>query len=144
MKERPEQPAASPLPLIKPEEVRELTGQVLSGETMLYLATFVTACTSGAVILVIHGLAGAAGTPLDTAYSIVMNLWHAGAAALVLTVAMAGVSKTARFSAMCLRRMLPGNKVDNSRNQAGHIAGIGQSQSNPARAQTCSRQHPSL
>ena len=98
MKDRTQKP--QPRRLITKKEVRELTGLMLSGEAALYLGVFVTVCTLGAAILIIHGVVNASGNPMDTAYSIVTDLWHAGAAALVLTVATIGISKAAKFAAI--------------------------------------------
>ena len=78
MKDHPETPEPQPCRLIKHEEVQELTGPTLSGETALYVGTFVILCTLGAAILVIYEVANAAGNPADTAHSIITNLWHAG------------------------------------------------------------------
>ena len=75
------------------EEIQELTGPTLSGEAALYVGTFVILCTLGAAILVIYEVANATGSPADTAHSIITNLWHGGAAALVLTLAAAGISR---------------------------------------------------
>ena len=93
MKDHPETPEPKPCRLIEQEEIQELTRPTLSGEAALYVGTFVILCTLGAAILVIHEVANAAGSPADTAHSIITNLWHAGAAALVLTLAAAGISK---------------------------------------------------
>ena len=104
MKDYPETPEPKPCRLIKQEEVQELTGPTLSGETALYVRPFVILCTLGAAILVIYEVANATGGPADTAHSIVTNLWHAGAAALVLTLAATG------FVAGRLRRLLSRSK----------------------------------
>ena len=106
MKDHPETPEPKPCRLIKHEEVQELTGPTLSGEAARYVGTFVILCTLGAAILVIHEVANATGSPVDTAHSIITNLWHAGAAALVLTLAAAGISKATIFVAVRLRRLL--------------------------------------
>ena len=116
MKDHPETPEPKPCRLIEQEEIQELTRPTLSGETALYVGTFVILCTLGAAILVIYEVANAAGSPADTAHSIVTNLWHAGAAALVLTLAAAGISKAAGFVAGRLRWLLSRPKEDNSRN----------------------------
>ena len=80
------------------------------------MGTFVILCTLGAAILVIHEVANATGSPADTAHSILTNLWHAGAAALILTLAAAGISKAIGFVAGRLRRLLSRSRDDNSRN----------------------------
>ncbi len=116
MKDHSATPEPKPCRLIKQEEIQELTGPTLSGEAALYVGTFVIPCTLGAAILVIHEVANATGIPADTAHSIIANLWHAGAAALVLTLAAAGMSKAAGFVAGRLRRLLSKSKEDNSRN----------------------------
>ena len=116
MKDHPETPEPQPCRHIEQEEIQELTGPTLSGEAALYVGTFVILCTLGAAILVIYEVANAAGNPADTAHSIVTNLWHAGAAALVLTLAAAGISKTIGFVAGRLRRLLSSSEQDNSRN----------------------------
>ena len=116
MKDHPETPEPQPCRLIEHEEVQELAGPTLSGEAALYVGTFVIFCTLGAAILVIYEVSNAAESPADTAHSIVTNLWHAGAAALVLTLAAAGISKAAGFVAGRLRRLLSRSAEDNSRN----------------------------
>ena len=116
MKDHPETPEPKPCRLIKQEEVQELTGATLSGEAALYVGTFVVLCTLGAAILVIYEVANATGNPADTAHSIVTNLWYAGAAAFVLTLATAGISKATIFVAGRLRRLLSRSEEDNSRN----------------------------
>ena len=108
MKNHPETPEPQPCRLIEQEEIQELTGPTLSRETALYVGTFVILCTLGAAILIIYEVANATGSPVGTGYSIVTNLWHAGAAALVLTLAAAGISKAAGFVAGRLRRCFPG------------------------------------
>ena len=116
MKDHPETPEPKPCRLIKQEEIQELTGPTLSGEAALYMGTFVILCTLGAAILVIYEVANATGGPADTAHSIITNLWHAGVAALVLTLAAAGISKATIFVAGRLRRLLSRSKGNNSRN----------------------------
>ncbi len=116
MKDHPETPEPKTCRLIEQEEVQELTGPTLSGGASLYVGTFVILCTLGAAILVIYEVAAAAaGGPADTVHSIVTNLWHAGAAALVLTLAAAGIPKAAGFVAGRLRRSLSRSEDDNSR-----------------------------
>ena len=80
------------------------------------MGTFVILCTLGSAILVIYEVANAAGNPADTAHSIITNLWHAGAAALVLTLATAGISKTIGVVAGRLRRLLSRSKGNHSHN----------------------------
>ena len=116
MKDHPESPEPQPCRLMGQEEIQELTRPTLSGEAALYVGTFVILCTLGAAILVIHEVANATGNPADTAHSIVTNLWHAGAAALVLTLAAAGISKATIFVAGRLRQLLSRSEDDNSRN----------------------------
>ena len=116
MKDHPESPEPQPCRLIEQEEVQELTGPTLSVEPVLYVGTFVILCTLGAAVLVIYEVANATGSPVDTAHSIVTNLWHAGAAALVLTLAAAGISKTIGVVAGRLRRLLSSSEQGNSRN----------------------------
>ena len=106
MKDHPETPEPKPHDPRELETVRGSIGLTLSGEAALYMGTFVILCTLGAAVLVIHEVANATGSPADTAHSIITNLWHAGAAALVLTLAAAGISKATIFVAGRLRRLL--------------------------------------
>ena len=113
MKDHPETPEPNPHDPGEIETVRGPIGPTLSGEAALYVGTFVILCTLGAAILVIHEVANATGSLADTAHSIITNLWHAGAAALVLTLATVGISKAAGFVA---GRLLSKSEEDNSRN----------------------------
>ena len=64
-----------------------------SGEMEAYAVLFIVLLIAGNVIWVVYEVIRATGSPANTIHSIVTNLWQASAAALFITLTVAGISK---------------------------------------------------
>ena len=86
------------------KEPRRFIATMSPGEMEAYVVLFIVLLMASTVILVVYEVIRATGSPVDTIHSIVTNLWQAGAAALFITLTVAGVSKGIRLAARRLRQ----------------------------------------
>ena len=87
-----------------PEETRKSIATTPPGALAAYFAMFITLSMAGIVFLVVYEMIQTAGSPADTIYSIITNLWRAAAAALFFTLMTAGISKGIGLAASRLRQ----------------------------------------
>ena len=88
------------------KEPRRSIATMSPGEMEAYAVLFIVLLIAGNVIWVVYEVIRATGSPADTIHSIVTNLWQAGAAALFITLTVAGVFKGIRLAARRLRQWL--------------------------------------
>ena len=105
MKDRPDLPEPQPDNPGDPETAREPSAAVRYGETDRYLLLFVPFTTTGVIVMVLHEVITAAGSPLDTLRSIILNMGHVAGVGIAFTMAVALVSKTVRSVSRRLRQL---------------------------------------
>ena len=88
------------------KEPRGSIATMSPSEMAAYVALFIVLLMAGTVTLVAYEVIRATGSPVDTIYSIVTNLWRAGAAALFFTLTAVGIYKGVRLPARRLRQWL--------------------------------------
>lgn len=69
------------------------------------ICLFVLFTTTGVIVMVLYEVITAAGSPLDTLRSIILNMGHLAGVGIAYTMAVALVSKTARSVAGRLRQL---------------------------------------
>ena len=102
MKDHPETPGIQDRGGGNLKEPRRSIAAMSPGEMEAYAVLLI----AGNVIWVVYEVIRATGDPVDTLHSIVTNLWQASAAALFITLTVAGVSKGLRLAARRLRQWL--------------------------------------
>ena len=70
-----------------------------------YIFLFVLFTTTGVIVMVLHEVITATGSPLDTLRSIILNMGHVAGTGIAFTMAVALVSKTVRFVSRRLRQL---------------------------------------
>ena len=88
------------------KEPRRSIATMSPGEMEAYAVLFIVLLIAGNVIWVVYEVIRSTGSPVDTIHSIVTNLWQASAAALFITLTVAGISKGLRLAARRLRQWL--------------------------------------
>ena len=84
------------------KEPRESIVPMSPGE----METYAVLLIAGNVIWIVYEVIRSTGSPVDMIHSIVTNLWQASAAALFITLTVAGISKGVRLAARRLRQWL--------------------------------------
>ncbi len=105
MKDRPELPEPRSDNPGDPETARESSATVPCQEIERYIFLFVLFTTTGVIVMVLHEVITAAGSPLDTLRSIILNMGHVAGVGIAFTMAVALVSKTVRFLSRRLRQL---------------------------------------
>ena len=106
MKDHPETPGIQDRGGGDLKEPRQSIAAMSPGEMEAYAVLFIVLLIAGNVIWVVYEVLRATGSPVDTIHSIVTNLWQASAAALFITLTVAGISKGVRLAARRLRQWL--------------------------------------
>ena len=106
MKDHPETSETQHCGGVDLKEPRRSIATMSPGEMEAYAVLFIVLLIAGNVIWVVYEVIRATGSPADTLHSIVTNLWQASAAALFITLTVAGVSKGLRLAARRLRQWL--------------------------------------
>ena len=79
-------------------EARRPVAATSPNDLEAYVALFIALLMACAVALIVHEVVRPTGTPGETIDSIIMSLWHAGAAAICFTVVTAAVIQGTRLA----------------------------------------------
>ena len=105
MKDRPDAPEPQPDNAGDLRAPTESSPTARFGKLGWYAFLFIIFTEAGAIMVVLHEALTAAGSPLETIHSIILNMWRAAEVGLALTVTVVLVSKTISFVSRCWRKL---------------------------------------